>query len=135
VRLRRPGLGIRPGGDAQRRGRVGRAIDSVNAFTAALLARYAAISGSAFSVTLDVTLTMTPARRWRSCGSTACVNAIVPKVLVSKTSRTVAIGVSSARGDAEARVVDEHVDGPGGLDHLANALGIGDVERHDAQLL
>lgn len=75
------------------------AIDSVNAFTAALLARYAAIRGRAFSVTLDVTFTITPALRWRNWGSTACVNAIVPKALVSKISRTVAIGVNSA-GDA-----------------------------------
>ena len=42
-----------------------------------------------------MTLTTTPARRARSCGSTACVIAITPNVLVSNTSRIVAIGVAS----------------------------------------
>jgi hypothetical protein len=42
-----------------------------------------------------VTFTTTPDLRARSWGSTACVIAIRPKVLVSNTSRTVAIGVAS----------------------------------------
>src|SRR5262249_29739665 len=64
---------------------------------AILLAVYAAARGMGASVTLDVTLTMTPDRRARNCGSTACVMAMTPKVLVSNTSRTVDIGVASAR--------------------------------------
>ena len=44
---------------------------------------------------LDVTFTTTPDRRARNCGSTAWVNAITPKVLVSNSSRTTAIGVAS----------------------------------------
>ena len=44
---------------------------------------------------LEVTFTTTPERRARNCGSTAWVIAITPKVLVSKTSRAVAIGVAS----------------------------------------
>ncbi|MOA22596.1 hypothetical protein D3C78_1431640 [compost metagenome] len=47
------------------------------------------------SVALEVTLTTTPARRARNWGITACVIAITPKVLVSKISRTVSIGVAS----------------------------------------
>ena len=40
-------------------------------------------------------MTTTPDRRSRKPGSTACVIAITPKVLVSKISRAVAIGVAS----------------------------------------
>lgn len=47
------------------------------------------------STTLEVTLTTTPEPRSRNWGSTACVVAITPKVLVSKTSRTRAIDVPS----------------------------------------
>jgi hypothetical protein len=64
-----------------------------------LLAVYEAIRGIDFKVTLDVTFTTTPTLRCLNCGSTACVTAIVPKVLVSKSSRTVAIKVAST-GDA-----------------------------------
>ena len=46
-------------------------------------------------VALDVTLMIVPDRRSRSWGRTARVMAITPKVLVSNTSRTVAIGVTS----------------------------------------
>jgi hypothetical protein len=46
-------------------------------------------------VALEVTLTIVPDRRVRNCGSTACVIAITPKVLVSNTSRMVDIGVAS----------------------------------------
>ncbi len=91
--------GARPGSTRCARtpnGSSSTAIDSVNAFTAALLARYALTSGNAFSVTLDVTFTTTPAPRARNCGSTACVTAIVPIVLVSNSARTVSSGVSSA---------------------------------------
>jgi len=42
-----------------------------------------------------VTFTTTPAHRSRNCGRTACVIAMTPKVLVSNTSRVVAIGVAS----------------------------------------
>ena len=62
---------------------------------AILLAVYTAASGIGASVTLDVTFTTTPDLRARNCGSTACVIAITPKVLVSNTSRVVAIGVAS----------------------------------------
>ncbi len=44
---------------------------------------------------LEVTFTTTPERRARNCASTAWVIAITPKVLVSNTSRVVAIGVAS----------------------------------------
>ena len=47
-------------------------------------------------MTVDVTLTITPSLRVRNCGSTAWVMAIVPSVLVSKTSRVVAIAVPSS---------------------------------------
>src|SRR3990167_2209494 len=47
------------------------------------------------SVALDVTLTTRPAPRSRICGNTAWVIAMVPKVLVSKMSRTVVMGVAS----------------------------------------
>ena len=73
--------------------------------TAALLARYALTSGSAFSVTLDVTFTTTPAPRARNCGSTACVTAIVPIVLVSNSARTVSSGKSSAGAAAPAELL------------------------------
>ena len=56
---------------------------------------YAATSGIGASVTVEVTLTSSPERRARNCGSTACAMAIMPKVLVSNTSRTVAMGVAS----------------------------------------
>ena len=62
---------------------------------AILLAVYTAASGIGASVTLEVTFTTTPDLRARNWGSTACVIAITPKVLVSNTSRTVAIGVAS----------------------------------------
>src|SRR5215831_14019002 len=62
---------------------------------AALLAVYAAASGILASVTLDVTFTTTPDLRSRNRGTTACVIAITPKVLVSNTSRAVVIGVAS----------------------------------------
>jgi hypothetical protein len=67
----------------------------VNPSIAILLAVYTAASGIGVSVTLDVTFTTTPDRRVRNRGSTACVIAITPKVLVSNTSRVVAIGVAS----------------------------------------
>ncbi len=47
------------------------------------------------STTLEVTLTTTPEPRSRNRGSTACVIAMTPNVLVSKTSRTRAMGVPS----------------------------------------
>ena len=62
---------------------------------AVLLAVYAATSGIGASVALEVTFTTTPDFRARNCGSTACVIAIMPNVLVSNTSRTVVIGVAS----------------------------------------
>lgn len=45
--------------------------------------------------TLEVTLTTTPEPHSRNWGSTACVVAITPNALVSKTSRTRAMGVPS----------------------------------------
>jgi hypothetical protein len=62
---------------------------------AILLAVYADASGIRASVALEVTFTTTPDLRARNAGSTACVIAITPKVLVSNTSRTVVIGVAS----------------------------------------
>jgi len=62
---------------------------------AILLAVYTATNGIGASVALDVTFTTAPDLRARSCGSTACVMAITPKVLVSNTSRAVTIGVAS----------------------------------------
>lgn len=53
-------------------------------------------SGCGASTTLDVTLTITPERRSRIRGMTACVIAITPKVLVSNTLRAVAIGDASS---------------------------------------
>ena len=67
---------------------------------AILLAVYTATSGIGASVALEVTFTITPDRRARNWGSTACVIAITPKVLVSNTSRTVAIGVASKAPNA-----------------------------------
>jgi hypothetical protein len=63
---------------------------------AVLLAVYAAASGIRASVTFEVTFTTTHVLRSRNKGSTVCVIAVTPKVLVSNTSRTVAtIGVAS----------------------------------------
>ena len=62
---------------------------------AILLAVYTATSGIGASAALDVTFTTTPDLRARNRGSTACVIAITPKVLVSKTSRAVVMGVAS----------------------------------------
>jgi hypothetical protein len=56
---------------------------------------YAAASGIGAKVTLEVTFTTTPDLLARNCGSTACVIAMTPNVLVSNTSRTVDIGVAS----------------------------------------
>ncbi|MNT03512.1 hypothetical protein D3C72_1380540 [compost metagenome] len=72
------------------------ASDSVKALTAALLAVYTDSRGSGASVTLDVTLMITPALRCLNWGSTACVSAIVPSVLVSNTARAVLIAVPSS---------------------------------------
>ena len=72
---------------------------------------------------------------WVPWGSTACVIAITPKVLVSNTSRTVAIGVASKTpSHRDARIVDEHVDGPTRLDRGRDALGLRHVERHHTKL-
>ena len=46
-------------------------------------------------VVLELTFTITPARRSRMPGSTACIIAIVENVLVSKIRRTVSIEVPS----------------------------------------
>ena len=67
----------------------------MNPSIAILLAVYTATSGIGASVALEVTFTTTPDRRARNWGRTACVIAITPKVLVSNTSRAVAIGVAS----------------------------------------
>ncbi len=67
----------------------------MNPSMAILLAVYVATKGIGASGALEVTFTTTPDLRARSWDSTACVLAITPKVLVSNTSRTVAIGVAS----------------------------------------
>src|SRR5690606_12652542 len=62
---------------------------------AVLLAVYTATKGIGARVVLEVTFTIIPYWRARNCGSTACVIAITPTVLVSNTSRMMVIGVAS----------------------------------------
>src|SRR5215470_2068192 len=104
---------------------------------AALLAVYAAASGILASVALDVTFTTTPDLRSRNRGSTACVIAITPKVLVSNTSRTVAMGVASKTPTTPTGIVDGHVDRPKRGNSFGNGVAdvirIGDVQREDFQ--
>ena len=108
----------------------------MNPSIAILLAVYAAASGIGASVTLEVTFTTTPDRRARNCGSTACVIAITPKVLVSNTSRTVAIGVASKTPMTPMpALLTSTSSGPARLDRGGDALGPRHVERQDAQPL
>ena len=57
---------------------------------------------------------MTPARRSRKAGSTACIIASVPSVLVSNRVRTV-LGSTSSTGEGtpKAAIVDQDVNGAG----------------------
>src|SRR4029453_7153839 len=59
---------------------------------------------------------------------------MTPNVLVSNSSRVVAIGVASnAPTTPIPRVVDEHVDWPARLERGGDAVGFRHVERHHAK--
>ncbi len=76
-----------------------------------------------------MTLTTTPARRCLNCGSTACVSAIVPNMLVSNSSRIVVIGVAS-NGEAAPKpaLLTRASIAPAAAMSALDASGIGDVE-------
>ena len=77
---------------------------------------------------------MTPERRARNCGMTACVIAITPNVLVSNTFRTCDMGVASkSTHHADPRIVDECVDGAARVEGGGDAFRFGDIERQHAQ--
>ena len=101
---------------------------------AILLAVYTATSGIGASVALEVTFTTTPDLRARNWGSTACVIAITPKVLVSNTSRTVAIGVASkAPKSPMPALLTSTSMGPLASSAAAMLLGLRHVERQHAE--
>jgi len=78
---------------------------------------------------------MTPFPRYRNCGITACIIAMTPKVLVSKTSRAMASGVASkAPTTPMPAFVDEGVDGAGRQDGRGDAGGVGHVLAEPLQL-
>ena len=101
---------------------------------AILLAVYTATSGIGASVALEVTFTTTPDLRARNWGSTAWVIAITPKVLVSNTSRTVAIGVASkAPKSPMPALLTSTSMGPLASSAAAMLLGLRHVERQHAK--
>lgn len=101
---------------------------------ACLLAVQAVASGIAASVTLDVTLTITPDRRSRMCGMIAWHIAMTPNVFVAKTLRICAMGVASnAPTTPMPALLTSTSIGPAAAT-VAAMLVTRDVERQKTQL-
>ena len=102
----------------------------MNPSIAILLAVYTAASGIGASVTLEVTFTTTPDLRVAELRQHRLrhrhhAEGVGLEHLAHRGHRR---GLEDA-DDPDARVVDEHVDGPARLDRGRDALGLRDVER------
>src|SRR4051812_45618500 len=71
----------------------------------------------------------------RMCGSTARVMRIEPNTLVSNSAGLLDRALLRSAGNADARIVDQHVDTAGSREYLAHHTGdrpiVGDVERQE----
>ena len=119
-------------------GFISMASDSLSADSANFVAAYAPWPGSVIRPIIEVTLTITPRRRVRIDGSTACIMRTAPNTLVSNIVRISASGISSTgAADPMPALLTSTSTGPSHVDRHAHRFVAVDVERdrNDAAIL